>query len=189
MAPSLTIEPTAIPEVLLVKTPIHGDARGFLFEAYSNDAFGALGFSADFVQDNFSLSQKGTLRGLHFQRNPHAQGKLVRAVQGALYDVAVDLRAGSPTEGKAVGALLSRENGHALWVPPGFAHGFLALEDDTLLFYKCTSCYSPESEGSLAYNDPALNIEWPIEPTILSDRDKVAPSFAEVEHNFVYNPA
>ncbi len=182
----ITLRDTAIPGVLVAQTGIARDERGYFAEVYSEKSFADAGFSRGFVQDNVSLSRKGVLRGLHYQLNPHAMGKLVRVLQGSVYDVAVDLRHGSPTFGRWVGETLSAQNGLALWVPEGFAHGFLALDDNTLVLYKCTAIHTPESERSVAYNDPAIGIEWPIEPTLVSEKDQAAPLLREAEHNFPY---
>lgn len=186
MPSPITIEKTDIPDVWLIENPIYEDERGFFMETYSAQALAAKGLDESFVQDNLSLSQKGALRGLHYQLDPDAQGKLIRAVDGAMFDVAVDLRRGSPTFGRWTGRILSRENGLALWIPPGFAHGFLALEEPTVMFYKCTAAYAPQAERSLAFDDPAIAIEWPFEPTAISPKDREAPNLDEAEYNFVY---
>lgn len=178
--------PTEIPHVLEIKTGIFHDHRGFFSETYSQPVWENAGFNGNFLQDNLSCSKKGTLRGMHYQLDPHGMGKLVRVVQGAIFDVAVDLRSESPTLGNWVGKTLSAENGLALWVPNGFAHGFVALEDDTLVYYKCTGVHVPEAERSLSYKDPEVAIEWPLEPTIVSDKDENAPSLGDAEYNFVY---
>lgn len=188
MAAMVRFEPTEIPEVLIVETRFFKDERGFFTETYSKKNWAAEGFDETFLQDNMSLSSKGTLRGMHYQIEPHGMGKLIRAVSGSIYDVAVDLREGSPTFGKWVGKTLSAENGLAMWVPVGFAHGFLALEESTLIYYKCTNTYAPESERSIHYADPAVGIEWPMQPTSLSPKDEVAPSLAQAEYNFRYVP-
>jgi len=186
MPSPITIEKTDIADVWLIENPIFADERGFFMETYSKEALAAEGLDKSFVQDNLSLSRKGALRGLHYQIDPHAQGKLIRAVDGALFDVAVDLRRGSPTFGRWTGRTLSRENGLALWIPPGFAHGFLALEEPTVMLYKCTLAYDREAERSLAFDDPAIAIEWPFEPTVVSQKDREAPRLDEAEYNFVY---
>lgn len=183
---AITIQPTEIPAVLTIESPVHRDGRGYFTEVFNQFTWGEAGFHQSFVQDNMSLSGKGTLRGMHYQLNPHAQGKLVRTLRGSVYDVAVDIREGSPTYGKWVGRTLSEENGVAMWVPPGFAHGFLVLEDDTQVLYKCTAPWSPESERSIVYNDPAIGIEWPIEATSVKPRDAEAPAMADAEKNFTY---
>ncbi len=160
----MKITPTTIPDVLIIEPKVFGDARGFFFESYNRQAFKeATGLDVDFVQDNHSKSTKGVLRGLHYQLPPKAQGKLVRVVQGEVFDVAVDIRKSSPTFGKWVGDILSAENRKQLWIPPGFAHGFLTLSDTAEFLYKTTNYYSPEHERSLLWSDPALGIAWPIE--------------------------
>jgi dTDP-4-dehydrorhamnose 3,5-epimerase len=151
---------TALPGALTIEPRVFGDSRGFFMETWNVGAFAAAGLDLAFVQDNHSRSQKGVLRGLHFQ-NPGPQGKLVRVTNGAVFDVAVDLRASSPTFGQWVGVELSAENKRMFWVPEGFAHGFLTLEDDTDFLYKCTAPYAPASEYTLAWDDPAVGIEWP----------------------------
>lgn len=163
---------TALPGVLIIEPRVFGDARGFFMETWNAQAFRKAGLDVQFVQDNHSRSQKGVLRGLHFQ-NPSPQGKLVRVAQGAVFDVAVDLRASSPTFGKWVGVELSAANKRMFWVPEGFAHGFLTLEDDTDFLYKCAAPYAPQSEHTLAWNDPAVGIEWPAigMAPIISDKD------------------
>lgn len=178
------VHATEIPEVLMIETGIFGDHRGFFTEVYSRQMLMKAGFAETFVQDNCSKSAKGTLRGLHYQLEPHGMGKLVRVLQGAVYDVAVDLRRESPTFGKYVGRVLDAKEAFALWVPVGFAHGFLALEDDSIVFYKCTSIHAPEAERSLRYNDPAIGIDWPFQPTTISEKDAAAPDLAGAEYNF-----
>ena len=177
---------TEIPDVLEVKTGRFDDDRGFFTETYSLPTWSAAGFDGVFVQDNLSLSKKGTLRGMHYQLSTHGMGKLVRAVQGSVFDVAIDLRRGSPTFGKWVGRTLSGEDSTALWVPVGFAHGFVALEDDSYVWYKCTGAHAPEAERSLRYSDPSVGVEWPIEPTIISQKDADAPLLADAEYDFAH---
>jgi len=172
---------TAIPGVLIIAPRVFGDARGFFMETWNAAGFAAAGLDLTFVQDNHSRSQKGVLRGLHFQ-NPVPQGKLVRVTNGAVFDVAVDLRASSPTFGQWVGVTLSAANKRMFWVPEGFAHGFLTLKDDTDFLYKCTAPYAPQSEFTLAWDDPAVGIEWPVvglDPTI-SDKDARGLGLADV---------
>ena len=171
-------EKLAIPEVILVTPKRHGDARGFFSETFRADTFAEAGIPGPFVQDNHAYSQQpGVLRGLHFQKPPHAQAKLVRCTQGAIYDVAVDIRQGSSTYGRYVGAELSAENGAQLYVPEGFAHGYLTLTPDCHVQYKTSAYYAPETEGGLAWDDPELGIDWPIEglDIILSEKDKILP--------------
>ncbi len=185
---SLTITPTEIESILLIESPVFQDDRGHFTELYSAPNLAAQGFHETFVQDNLSCSAKGALRGLHYQLEPHGMGKLIRVAAGAIFDVAVDLREGAPTFGKWLGRTLTGENGQALWVPVGFAHGFLALEPDTLVLYKCTAPWNPEAERSLAYNDPEIGIEWPAEPTSISDKDAAAPLLKDAEYNFSFSP-
>ncbi|HRK34206.1 MAG TPA: dTDP-4-dehydrorhamnose 3,5-epimerase [Candidatus Hydrogenedentes bacterium] len=178
--------PTEIPDVLVIESPVFRDERGYFTEVFSSEGWAALGLPTTFVQDNLSKSVKGTLRGLHYQIEPHAQGKLVHALSGTVYDVAVDLRKGSSTFGKWVGRLLSGGSGLAMWIPAGFAHGFVALEDDSMLFYKCSSPWVRSAERSLAYDDPELKIGWPVVPTIVSPKDADAPRLSTAEFNFSY---
>jgi dTDP-4-dehydrorhamnose 3,5-epimerase len=177
----MNIVETAIVGPVIIEPRIFGDARGFFMETWNAAAFAAAGLDLTFVQDNHSRSQKGVLRGLHFQ-NPGSQGKLVRVAQGAVFDVAVDLRSHSSTFGKWVGVELSAANKRMFWVPEGFAHGFLTLEDDTDFLYKCTAPYAPQSEFTLAWNDPAVGIEWPVDgfDPIISDKDARGLSLADV---------
>lgn len=186
MAPKVSFSKTAIEDVLVVESPRFTDDRGYFIELHNGPAWAEQGFAQTFVQDNLSQSSKGTLRGLHYQIDPHAQGKLVRVLAGRAFDVAVDLRRGSPSFGKWIGKELSAENGLALWVPAGFAHGFLALEDATLLHYKCTGPYAPKFERSLLYSCPELGIRWPMEPAAVSPKDAAAPPLAKADFNFVY---
>ena len=177
----MNIIETALPGVLIIEPRVFGDARGFFMETWNVGSFAAAGLDLTFVQDNHSRSQKGVLRGLHFQ-NPGPQGKLVRVTNGAVFDAAVDLRASSPTFGKWVGVELSAANKRMFWVPEGFAHGFLTLEDDTDFLYKCTAPYAPQSEHTLAWDDPAVGIEWPklgMAP-IISEKDARGVALADV---------
>jgi dTDP-4-dehydrorhamnose 3,5-epimerase len=172
---------TKLPGVLIIEPRVFGDARGFFMETWNAAGFAGAGLDLAFVQDNHSRSQKGVLRGLHFQ-NPGPQGKLVRVTNGAVFDVAVDLRASSPTFGQWVGVELSAANKRMFWVPEGFAHGFLTLEDDTDFLYKCTAPYAPQSEFTLAWDDPAVGIEWPVvglDP-IISEKDARGLALADV---------
>ncbi len=177
-----TVTPTALPEVLILEPKVFGDARGFFFESFSERDFeAATGQRPRFVQDNHSGSVRGVLRGLHYQIQ-QPQGKLVRVVKGEVYDVAVDLRRSSPRFGRWVGVTLSAENRRQLWVPPGFAHGFLVTSEAAEFLYKTTDYYAPEHERSLLWNDPALGIEWPLEGTpTLSAKDRAARPLSEVE--------
>lgn len=177
----MKITETALPGVLIIEPLVFGDARGFFMETWSGPVFADAGLDLAFVQDNHSRSQKGVLRGLHFQ-NPLPQGKLVRVTRGAVFDVAVDLRWSSPYFGKWVGVELSAENKRMLWVPEGFAHGFLTLEDDTDFLYKCTAPYEPTCEHTLAWDDPAVAIEWPVAglDPIISEKDASGLALADV---------
>ena len=171
----------AIPEVVLIEPKVFGDARGFFFESFNQKAFNeATGTNHQFVQDNHSRSAKGVLRGLHYQIQ-QPQGKLVRVVRGAVFDVAVDIRKSSPTFGRWVGAELSEDNQHQLWVPPGFAHGFLVLSDLADFLYKTTDYYAPQYERSILWNDSDLNIDWPIDDPILSIKDQQGLKFNEAD--------
>ena len=169
---------TGIKDLLIIKPRVFEDDRGYFFESFNQDIFQKNGVNATFVQDNESRSMKHVLRGLHFQKPPYAQGKLVRVMHGSVLDVAVDLRKGSPTYGQWKSILLTSTNKWILWMPEGFAHGFVTLEDYTVFFYKCTNFYSKVSEGSIRWNDPDIGINWgEINNPILSDKDKVAPFF------------
>ncbi|EOV9569240.1 dTDP-4-dehydrorhamnose 3,5-epimerase [Cronobacter turicensis] len=173
---------TAIPDVLILEPKVFGDDRGFFFESFNQRIFEkAVGRKVEFVQDNHSKSAKGVLRGLHYQLAPHAQAKLVRCLQGAIYDVAVDIRLGSPTFGQWVGAELSAENKHQIWIPEGFAHGFIALEHDTEILYKTNDFYSRECERSIKWDDEQLNIAWPEKAGIISEKDAMAPAFSNAD--------
>lgn len=186
----MKVERLAIPDVILVTPPRFGDNRGFFSETYNVDRMHDAGIELPFVQDNQSLSrQKGVVRGLHCQLAPHAQGKLVRVTRGAIWDVAVDARTGSPTYGKWVGAELSAENWSQLWVPPGFLHGFVTLEEDTEVQYKCTGLYDKASERAVIWNCPELKIDWPVAEAeaVLSDKDQIAPHFSDAKGWFQYN--
>ena len=174
----MNITPTAIPDVLLLTPKVFGDSRGFFFESFNQRAFeAAIGGPAHFVQDNHSRSGRGVLRGLHYQVE-QPQGKLVRVVAGAVFDVAADIRPGSPTFGHWVGVELTADNKHQLWIPPGLAHGFLVLSDTAEFLYKTTDYYAPAHERCIIWNDPVLDIRWPLaEPPILSDKDAAGLSF------------
>ena len=175
----MKVIPTAIEGVLIIEPKVFGDERGFFFESFNQRAFNeAVGQTVDFVQDNHSRSAKGVLRGLHFQRPPHAQGKLVRVTQGSVFDVAVDIRADSPTFGRWVGVELSGVNHRQMWIPAGLAHGFLVTSDSADFLYKTTDYYRPESEGSVRWDDPDLAIAWPLEgiTPALSAKDAAAPA-------------
>jgi dTDP-4-dehydrorhamnose 3,5-epimerase len=186
---ALHVESLAIPDVKVITPPIFRDARGFFSEIYNASALASAGIDAKFVQDNQSLSRaKGVIRGLHYQVEPHAQGKLVRVVRGAIFDVAVDIRRGSPYYGQHVSITLSAENWSQLWIPIGFAHGFCTLEPDTEVIYKVTEFYAPECDRGIAFNDPALGIAWPIlaDEMTLSEKDAKLPYLAELEEQFAF---
>ena len=178
-----TLTPLALPEVLLITPRRHGDARGWFSETWSRKSLAAAGLDIDFVQDNQAFNARsGTVRGLHFQTAPHPQAKLVRVLAGAILDVAVDVRAGSPTRGRWVSARLTAEGGEQLFVPRGFAHGYCTLCDDVMLAYKVDGDYAPQTEGGVIWNDPGLAIDWPVPPdrAVLSDKDLVLPRLAEL---------
>jgi dTDP-4-dehydrorhamnose 3,5-epimerase len=167
-----------IPGLLLVEPTVHGDSRGFFFESFQAERYAAAGIAGPFVQDNVSRSVKRTLRGLHFQE-PGAQGKLVQVLRGSVWDVAVDVRKGSPHFGRWFGVELNGETHRQLWIPPGFAHGFCVLSDSADFFYKCTSLYAPEAECAVRWDDPALGIRWPVDAPCLSAKDAAAPLLAD----------
>jgi dTDP-4-dehydrorhamnose 3,5-epimerase len=175
----MKIEETSLPGVLLVYPDVFGDHRGYFQESWNRRKFSELGLNLDFVQDNLSLSKKGILRGLHFQ-NPNQQGKLVQALQGEVFDVAVDIRKGSPNFGQWFGAILSADNHLNMYIPEGFAHGFCVLSESALFAYKCTDFYNPATEYSLRYDDPDIGVEWPLEcPPSLSAKDVNAVSLKD----------
>ena len=184
MPMEVRIEPTEIESVLEVHTGLVEDERGSFSESYSAEMWSRAGFKETFVQDNLSRSARGTLRGMHYQINPAGMGKLVRCVSGAIFDVAVDLRKNSETFGQWVGRELRGTRGLSLWVPVGFAHGFVALEENSLVHYKCTAIHTPACERAIHYRDPRLKIEWPIQPTVVSAKDEEAPRFDQAEMNF-----
>lgn len=178
----MKVQPTALPEVLILEPKVFGDDRGFFTESYNRRVFNeAVGYDVAFVQDNHSRSARGVLRGLHYQLPPHAQGKLVRVTCGQALDVAVDVRRSSPRFGKWIGVELSAENQRQLWLPPGFAHGFLVLSSSADLQYKTTDYYVPSAEVAIRWSDPTLAIDWPLggASPILSDKDATAPWFSE----------
>jgi dTDP-4-dehydrorhamnose 3,5-epimerase len=176
---------TALPGVLILEPKVFGDERGFFMESFNQKAFQeATGCQVDFVQDNHSRSARGVLRGLHFQRAPCEQGKLVRVTRGSVFDVAVDIRPASATHGKWVGIVISEDNQRQLWIPPGFAHGYLVLSDSADFLYKASNYYAPAQEGVLAWNDPAVGIEWPInEPPTLSPKDARGHALGELQRH------
>lgn len=181
----------AIPDVVLVQPVRHGDGRGYFCETYKKPAFDAFGIELTFVQDNESLSrQVGVVRGLHFQTPPMAQAKLVRVLRGAIFDVAVDIRRGSPSYGRWVAATLTAEEGNQLFMPHGFAHGFCTLEPDTLIAYKVDAPYSRPNDAGIAWDDPDLAIDWPVaaDAAVLSDKDRVQPRLRDYDSPFAYAP-
>lgn len=177
-------EPLDIPDVILITPKTFADDRGFFRETHKRSEFKAAGINEDFVQGNFSHSTRDTLRGMHFQRHPHAQGKLVQVLGGKIYDVAFDLREGSPTQNAYVGVTLDREGGQMLYVPPGFAHGFVVLSETADVIYQVTDEYAPETEGGFAWNDSQANITWPISHPVLSERDTKWPPLKNCQHGF-----
>lgn len=179
-----------LPDVLLFEPPVFRDARGAFRELHNQERYAAAGLAARFVQDNLSHSDRHVLRGLHLQ-HPRGQGKLVTVLDGAVYDVAVDVRRGSPTFGRWAGYELTAENAHQLWIPPGFAHGFLVLGERALFAYKCTDVYQPANELSVRWDDPALGIEWPVAAPVLSPKDADAPRLADIPADRLpaYEPA
>ncbi len=179
---------TAIPGIILIEPTVHRDDRGFFLESYRESEYRDGGIRARFVQDNHSCSVKGTLRGLHSQY-PNPQGKLVRVIEGEVFDVSVDVRRGSPTYGKHFATRLSADNFHQLYIPPGVLHGFLVTSDIAQVVYKCTDFYRPEADFSVAWNEPEFGIAWPIESPILSEKDRCAPRLQEVEDQLIdYQP-
>ncbi len=179
---------TRLKGVFVLEPQVFGDARGWFMESWSQRKMEEAGIKVDFVQDNQSFSaQKGTLRGLHYQLNPKCQAKLLRCTRGRIFDVAVDIRKGSPQYGQWVGVELSAENKKQLFIPRGFAHGFITLTDDVEVQYKADNYYAPECDGNIRWNDPDIGVEWPIEPVILSEKDQQAPLLkARTDLNFVY---
>jgi len=184
----MQITETFIQDLKVVEPKVFGDHRGWFMETYNAEAFQKAGMDIRFVQDNQSFSAtKGTLRGLHYQLNPKAQTKLVRCTKGAIYDVAVDIRKGSPTFGKWFGIELSAENKKQLFIPQGFAHGFMTMTDDVEVQYKVDNLYAPDCDRGIIWNDPAIGIEWPLDITpVLSEKDEKAPLLKEADHNFAF---
>jgi dTDP-4-dehydrorhamnose 3,5-epimerase len=184
---TMNITPTALPDVLLIEPRVFGDERGFFMETFHAKRYAEAGIPGPFVQDNLSFSQQGVLRGLHFQ-NPNGQGKLVYVLQGEVFDVAVDIRLGSPTFGQWVGYILSAENKRQLWVPAGFAHGFCVTSETALFTYKCTALYAPDCEHSLRWDDPEIGIDWPLRQPSLASKDRDALTLAAMprEHFPLY---
>jgi len=175
-----------IPEVILIEPKVFSDPRGFFMETYKHSDFVHVGIQENFVQDNFSRSQKGVLRGLHFQKNPNAQGKLVQCLKGRIFDVTVDIRKGSPSFGRWVSVELSEENKRMLYIPPSFAHGFVVLSETADVIYKCTKEYSPEDDRGIIWNEPDVNIPWPVRDPVLSEKDAHHPLLKDADINFEY---
>jgi dTDP-4-dehydrorhamnose 3,5-epimerase len=178
----LNVFETELPGVLVIQPDVFGDDRGFFMESWNGARYEEQGIPDRFVQDNLSFSAHGVLRGLHFQ-NPQAQGKLVSVLRGEVFDVAVDIRVGSPTFGGWTGSTLSEVNRRQLWVPPGFAHGFVVTSEEALFSYKCTDYFATEYDRSILWNDPAIGIQWPIQDPKLSDKDRIAPPLNEMSED------
>ena len=181
-----TFTKTKIEGLVIIEPSVFGDERGFFMETYSKKVFAENGINVEFVQDNHSQSTRGVLRGLHFQKPPFAQDKLVRCTRGEVLDIAVDIRKNSPTFGQFESVLLSEENKKMVFIPQGFAHGFLVLSDIAEFQYKCSNFYNKESEGGILWNDREISIDWPIMDYILSDKDKLWSSLAEIKNNTVF---
>ncbi|MFQ5873656.1 MAG: dTDP-4-dehydrorhamnose 3,5-epimerase [Dehalococcoidia bacterium] len=183
----LRFQRTELPEVAIIEPRVFADERGFFMETYRQSQFATEGIPGQPVQDNYSHSRKGVLRGLHYQKRPKAQGKLIMAVRGEIFDVAVDIRKGSPAYGKWIGATLSSENHLMLYVPPGFAHGFAVISDEADVVYQVTGAeYAPEMERGIIWNDPQIGIQWPIEKPVLSTKDASLPPLKDADNDFVY---
>jgi len=180
----MEVSNTEIEGLLVIKPKVYQDERGYFFESWNRELFKSNGIDVDFLQDNQSSSSLGVVRGLHFQNPPNTQGKLVRVISGSVLDVAVDLRKKSPTYGRHKSIILSGENKIMFWIPPGFAHGFSTLENNTIFSYKCSGIYDKKSEGSLLWNDPDLNIDWKIENPIVSEKDKKSERFINFKSRF-----
>lgn len=176
-----------IPEVVLIEPKVFEDERGFFMETYKRSDFYEAGIKDDFFQDNFSYSKKGVVRGLHYQKNPKAQAKIVRCVSGEIFDAAVDIRKGSPTFGKWAGAILSDKNKKQLYIPEGFAHGFCVLSGEAQVAYKASGEFSLENDRGILYNDPEINIKWPMKNLTASPKDLKNPPLAQADNNFIYN--
>lgn len=184
----MEVTKTKIEGLLIIEPKAFADDRGFFMETYNRDRYVEAGIAETFVQDNVSVSKKGTLRGLHYQAPPFAQGKLVQVLRGSVIDVAVDIRSGSPTFGQYVAVELSAENKKQFWLPVGFAHGFVALEDDTVFSYKCTNVYSPECDRGVLWSDPQIGIVWPFPESelLISDKDKKQPLLKDIAQEFAF---
>lgn len=181
---------TGFPDLVIYEPRIFADNRGYFFESYNENTFREAGYHMDFIQDNQARSTYGVLRGLHYQLEPYAQTKLIRALEGRILDVVVDMRTGSPTYGKVYSVELSAENKRQLLVPKGFAHGYAVLSETAEVIYKCDNFYNKASEGGILYSDPQLQIDWGIDlkDALVSEKDQVLPTLADVKHNFVYEP-
>jgi dTDP-4-dehydrorhamnose 3,5-epimerase len=179
---------TPIPGLVIIEPTVFADQRGYFLESYNQQKLNEAGIYANFVQDNESKSTRGVIRGLHYQLNPYAQAKLVRVIQGRVYDLAVDCRKGSPTFGQSYGLELSEENKLQFFIPKGFAHGFSVLSDTAVFSYKCDAFYNPAAERGILYNDPSLKINWGVEvsESVVSGKDTLHPSFSQAEMNFIY---
>ncbi len=182
----MKFEKANINGLLVIEPKVFKDNRGYFYESFNNEKYNFITDKYFFVQDNVSKSKYGTVRGLHYQIGEHAQGKLVSVLFGKVFDVAVDIRSGSPTFGKYFGLELSEENKKQLWIPPGFAHGFSVLSDEVIFSYKCTANYNKESERSIIYNDPELGIEWKVDNPIVSEKDLTSKNFSKIEKDFEY---
>lgn len=182
----MRVNTTFIDGIIIINPKIFEDSRGYFFESFNQDKYEQIGVRHKFVQDNISKSSKGTIRGLHYQIGEYAQGKLCSVLQGKVSDVAVDIRFGSPTFGKYFKVELSDQDKNQIWIPPGFAHGFEVLEDNTIFTYKCTSLYNQESERTILYNDIDIGIDWQIEQPLISDKDKKGLPFKEIKKDFIY---
>ena len=183
----MTITKTEIEGLLVIQPEIFKDDRGFFFESFSKQRYQELGITDEFVQDNFSKSKKGTVRGLHYQVGDKAQGKLCQVIEGEVLDVSVDIRFNSPTFGKYFSQVLNSRNKLQLWIPPGIAHGFSVLSDEAIFSYKCTNYYSKEHERVILFNDPDLKIDWKVDSPIVSEKDLSAAKFKDIEKDFFYN--
>jgi len=181
-----TFQRLSIPELIIVEPRRFEDMRGFFIETYKYSDFLLNDIREQFVQDNYSRSFKGVLRGLHYQKNPHAQGKLVQCITGRIFDVAVDIRRGSPTFMRWVSVELSEENNRIFYIPPGFAHGFLAMSDIADVIYKCTKEYSPEADRGIRWDDPDIQVRWPVQKPALSEKDRGHPILRDADNNFEY---
>jgi dTDP-4-dehydrorhamnose 3,5-epimerase len=179
---------TNIEGLLLIEPDVFGDDRGYFYESYSKEKYAELGINFNFVQDNISKSNKGTVRGLHYQAGEKAQGKLCQVISGKALDVAVDIRFNSPTFGKHYAHLLNSEKKLQIWIPPGLAHGFSVLSDEAIFSYKCTEYYSKEDERTILYNDPELNIDWQVKNPIVSAKDQQAKRFKNIGKDFIFSP-